>query len=96
MILKKFPDPTVTQIDLWYKRIGAREYKITASETTSALQSTNRTFYTCSFYMDEDYRHDRVVYEKLSRGEIEKLFEATIQKLTLDNSALSQDRIKVS
>jgi hypothetical protein len=89
-MVKKFPQPTVTQIDLWYKKIGAKEFKITASETTPALDSGNRTFYTHSFYMEEDYRHDRVVFEKLSREEIERLFDATIQKLTADNGALSQ------
>ncbi len=86
---KRFPEPTVTQTDLWYKKIGAKEYKLTASETTPAQGSRNRTFYTHSFYMDENYRHDRVVFERLSREEIEKLFEVTIQKLTGDNSARS-------
>lgn len=89
-MVKRFPQPTVTETDVWRKRIGTKEYKITASETTPAPDSRNRTFYTHSFYMAEDYRLDRVVFEKLSRTEIEKLFEVTIQKLTSDNGALPQ------
>ena len=85
---KRFPEPTVTEVDVWHKRIGTREYKITASETTPAPDSRNRTFYTHSFYIAEDYRHDRVVHERLSRQEIEKLFDSIIQKLNADNSAL--------
>jgi len=84
---KRFLQPTVTEIDVWYKKIGTKEYKITASETTPALDSPNRTFYTHSFYVDEDYRHDRVVFERLSREAIEKLFDSIIQKLTADNGA---------
>lgn len=85
---KTFPQPTVAEIDSWYRQIGNKEYKITSSETTPAPDSKNRTFYTYSFYLDEHYRHDRVVYERLSRAEVEKLFDSIIQKLTVDNISL--------
>jgi hypothetical protein len=82
---KTFLQPTVREIDLWYREIGGKEYKITASETAPAPNSRNRIFYTHSFYLNDYYRHDRAVYEKLSREEIEKLFDSIIQKLTVDN-----------
>jgi hypothetical protein len=81
---KIIPLPTVREIDFWYKKIGDKEYKITGSETTPALYSKKRTFYTYSFYMHEYYRFVQVVYDKLSREQVEKLFESTIEKLTVD------------
>jgi len=72
---------------LWHRKIGPKEYKLTSSETIPDPDSRNRTFYTYSFYWDEHYRHDRMLYEKLSRKEIEKLFDSTIQKLTVDNGS---------
>jgi murein L,D-transpeptidase YafK len=84
---KTFLHPIVAEIDLWYRKIGNKEYKLTSSETIPGPNSQNRTFYTYSFYLDEHYRHDRMVYERLSREEIEKLFDSTIQKLTVDNMA---------
>lgn len=84
---KTFLHPTVAEIDAWYRKIGDKEYKLTSSETTHAPDSKNRTFYTYSFYLDEHYRHDRVVYERLSREQVEKLFDSIIQKLTVDNMA---------
>jgi murein L,D-transpeptidase YafK len=87
---KTFLQPLVKEIDLWYREIGDKEYKFTSSETTPVPNSRNRTFYTHSFYLDDYYRHDRVVYEKLSREEIEKLFDSTIQKLTVDSTGITR------
>ena len=81
---KTFLHPIVAETDLWYRKIGDKEYKITSSETTPAPNSRNRIFYTHSFYLHHS-RYDRVVFERLSREEIEKLFDSIIQKLTTDN-----------
>lgn len=82
---KTFLHPIVAETDLWYRKIGNKEYKITSSETTPAPNSRNRIFYTHSFYLHDNYRHDRVVYEWLSREQVEKLFDSIIEKLTADN-----------
>lgn len=82
---KTFLHPIVAEIDLWYRKIGDKEYKITSSETTPAPNSRNRIFYTHSFYLHHYSRYDRVVYERLSREEIEILFDSIIQKLAADN-----------
>lgn len=87
---KTFLQPLVREMDLWYREIGDKKYKITSSETTPAPNSRNRTFYTHSFYLDDHYRHDRVVYERLSREEIEKLFDSIILKLTVDNIGITK------
>lgn len=90
---KTFLHPTVAEIDLWFRKIGNKEYKLTSSETIPSPDSRNRTFYTYSFYLEEHYRQDRMVYERLSREEIEKLFDSTIQKLTVDNVAKTHSRL---
>lgn len=79
---KLIPQPMVAEIDSWEIEIKETKYKLTIHQTTPHRETEDgRIFFTYSFHHHEYSRSQRVLYERLSREEVEQLFESIIKEL---------------
>lgn len=75
--------PTVTELDVWFIEIGDKKYKLTAHRITPPSDSYKPIRYAYKFYQDEYSNAGNQSHERLSREQVEKLFEQEINVLKL-------------